>query len=134
MKTLDVELGQNVIIPLGIQGENRARRIQFNFSRWKQLYGMGILDLLVRRPKDIEPRSVPIEVEGNIGVWTVRDTDTAHAGTGFCELQYYTDNALVKSQTCVTKVQPSLDGLFGISDSDVATDEEVNEMLSEIFS
>ena len=96
------------ILPLGKQGENLAKQIQFDLSRWISNFGPGTVQLLHQRSGDETPYPVAVEQEGNLAVWTVTSADTAAAGTGSAELQYYVGDALAKSETWMTKVLPAL--------------------------
>ena len=96
------------ILPLGKQGENLVRQIQFDLSRWISNFGPGTVQLLHQRNGDEAPYPVAVEQEGNLAVWTVTSADTAAAGTGRAELQYYVGDALAKSETWMTKVLPAL--------------------------
>lgn len=96
------------ILPLGKQGENLARKIQFDISRWISTFGPGTVQLLHQRSGDEAPYPVAVYREGNFAVWTVTDADTAAPGTGHAELQYYVGDALAKSETWMTKVFPAL--------------------------
>ena len=96
------------ILPLGKQGENLARKIQFDISRWIGSFGPGTVQLLHQRSGDEAPYPVAVEQEGDCAVWTVTNADTAVPGTGSTELQYYVGDTLVKSETWMTKVFPAL--------------------------
>ena len=96
------------ILPLGKQGENLVRQIQFDLSRWISNFGPGTVQLLHQRNGDEAPYPVAVEQEGDCAVWTVTNADTAAAGTGRAELQYYVGDALAKSETWMTKVLPAL--------------------------
>lgn len=96
------------ILPLGKQGENMARKIQFDISRWIGTFGPGTVQLLHQRSGDDAPYPVAVEKDGTQAIWTVTNADTAAAGTGRAELQYYVGDALAKSETWMTKVLPAL--------------------------
>lgn len=96
------------ILPLGKKGENLVRQIQFDLSRWISNFGPGTVQLLHQRSGDEAPYPVAVEREGNLAVWTVTSADTAAAGTGRTELQYYVGDALAKSETWMTKVLAAL--------------------------
>ena len=96
------------ILPLGKQGENMARKIQFDISRWISTFGPGTVQLLHQRNGDEAPYPVAVEQEGDCAVWTVTNADTAAAGTGRAELQYYVGDALAKSDTWMTNVLAAL--------------------------
>lgn len=96
------------ILPLGKQGENMARKIQFDLYRWISNFGPGTVQLLHQRSGDETPYPVAVEQDGNLAVWTVTSADTAAAGSGSAELQYYLGDTLAKSETWMTKVLPAL--------------------------
>lgn len=96
------------ILPLGKQGENLARKIQFDISRWISTFGPGTVQLLHQRSGDEAPYPVAVEQDGTLAIWKVSSADTASAGTGRTELQYYVGDALAKSETWMTKVLPAL--------------------------
>lgn len=96
------------ILPLGKQGENLVRRIQFDLSRWISTFGPGTVQLLHQRSGDEAPYPVAVEKDGTQAIWTVTSADTAAAGTGRAELQYYVGDALAKSETWMTKIMPAL--------------------------
>ena len=96
------------ILPLGKQGENLVRQIQFDLSRWISNFGPGTVQLLHRHGIRRFVAVPLVEQEGNLAVWTVTSADTAAAGTGRAELQYYVGDALAKSETWMTKVLAAL--------------------------
>lgn len=96
------------IILLGKQGENLARRVQFDISRWISTFGMGTVQLLHQRSGDEAPYPVAVEQDGTLAIWKVSSADTARPGGGHCELRYYVDETLAKSETWMTKVLPAL--------------------------
>jgi len=95
-------------VTIGRHGENKARQILFDISRWKKLYGSGTVALLHRRCGDIEAYPCLIEIDGNFVVWTIMESDLAKVGQGQCELQYLKGETVVKSEVWVTKVNKSL--------------------------
>lgn len=96
------------VLPLGKQGENLVRQIQFDLSHWNNSFGPGTVQLLHQRSGDETPYPVAMEQEGERAIWTVTNADTATAGTGRAELQYYVGDALAKSETWMTKVLAAL--------------------------
>lgn len=96
-------------IALGRQGENLARCVEFNLSKFRSLYGDGSAQLLVRRPEETEPYPAYLEVDGDTAVWTLTSADTAISGHyGKAELQWYVGEVLAKSTTWNTVVQAAL--------------------------
>lgn len=96
------------IILLGKQGENLARRVLFDLTRWISTFGPGTAQLLHQRSGDETPYPVAVEQDGTLAIWKVSSADTASAGTGRTELQYYVGDTLAKSETWMTKVLPAL--------------------------
>lgn len=99
-------------IQIGRRGENQAIQIVWTniLENWRTMYGEGVVQLAVRRPKDTAPYPVACEVIGNDIMWTIQAADTAQNGVGECELSYIVDAVLVKSQTWDTMIARSLTG------------------------
>ena len=119
------------ILPLGKQGENLAKQIQFDISRWISNFGPGTVQLLHQRSSDEAPYPVAVEQEGGRAVWTVTNADTAAAGTGRAELQYYVGDALAKSETWLTKVLAAL-GPAGETPPPEAQQGWVDQVLAQV--
>lgn len=102
----------NETIHIGRRGENQAIQIVWTniLENWRTMYGEGVVQLAVRRPKDTAPYPVACEVSGNDVMWTIQAADTAQSGVGECELSYIVDAVLVKSQTWNTMIARSLTG------------------------
>lgn len=97
-------------IYLGLQGENLAREIAFDINAFYSEYGSGgTFLLLAQRNGDAAPYSAAIAVQGNELLWSPSNTDTAKAGYGKCELQYYIGSRLVKSAVWQTFTSAALD-------------------------
>ena len=103
----------NETIHIGRRGENQAIQIVWTniLENWRTMYGEGVVQLAVRRPKDTAPYPVACEVSGNDVMWTIQAADTAQSGVGECELSYIVDAVLVKSQTWNTMIARSLTGV-----------------------
>lgn len=94
---------------LGQRGENLARRVVFDLSQWKELYGDGTVQLIVQRPGENTPYPAVVTVDGGSAVWELTDADTAIVGiTGKAELQYYVGETLAKSSVWETRVSAAL--------------------------
>lgn len=102
----------NETIHIGRRGENQAIQIVWTniLENWRTMYGEGVVQLAVRRPKDTDPYPAACEVIGNDIMWTIQAADTAQNGAGECELSYIVDAVLVKSQTWDTFIARSLTG------------------------
>lgn len=95
---------------IGRQGENNARKVQFNIAAWQALYGQGTVELIFQRPDDAAPYPVAVELQDNLVLWTVTDTDTAFAGRyGRAELRYYVGDTLAKSESSAVSVWEAMD-------------------------
>lgn len=109
-----VQVKSNTVkIPLGRQGENLARRIQFNLSAWQAEYGAGTPALIHKRHGDNIAYPVPLQVDGAAAYWDVTNADTENTGAGKCELSYYVNDVIVKSVTYQTVVETSMNEEIG---------------------
>ena len=85
-------------ILLGHSGENAAVRVAFDLTAFQKAFPGGQPLLLVRRYADTTAYPAPLTVEEQTAYWTVGAADTARAGYGQCELQWYLeDGTLAKS-------------------------------------
>lgn len=100
----------STMICLGRSGENNARQVEFDITRWRGLYGDdGQVQLIAQRTADEEPYPCAIEVDGPRVLWTVSAADTAKPGNyGRCELSYHVNGTLAKSETWQTFVLASM--------------------------
>lgn len=96
------------IINLGKQGETNVRQVQLDVSRLVTLFGPGTVQLLHRRPGDVTPYPVALTRTGDVVTWTINAADTAYAGEGQAELQYFVGDSLAKSETYATVITASL--------------------------
>lgn len=101
---------QEAVIPLGRQGENNVETVQFDVSGWAEEYGDGAFELLHERCMDTAPYDCPIEVDGDVVNWVVRNSDVAYVGRGQAELIYVVDKAVAKSVIYKTSTLKSIDG------------------------
>lgn len=97
-------------IPVGHQGENNARAIQFDVTDWVTTYGEGTVALLLKRPGDVIPYPVPMEHEGNVYSWLPSETDTKREGIGEIELQYLVDDVVAKTDVWLINISKSIIG------------------------
>lgn len=117
-----------MILRLGREGENLARRLIYDFSRWRDTFGDGIVQLIVQRPGEDTPYPVALKIEGETAVWEVTNADTAIPGSGKAEFQYFVGDALEKSETFATNILDAL-GAAGAEAPEPAQD-WVNKVLS----
>lgn len=97
-------------ILLGREGENLARQIIFDLTRWQKLYGPGVAQLIAQRVGETTPYPVALTLDGTSVIWSVTAADTAiHGMSGKAELRYYVGETLAKSETWRTIVLDALD-------------------------
>lgn len=96
-------------IKLGHTGENEAVRVAFSLVPFKEEFPGGRPALLVKPPKGGNAYPVTLTVEGDTAYWTVTAADTAVAGFGQCELQWYAGDTLAKSDKFDFIVVPALE-------------------------
>ena len=96
-------------IKLGHTGENEAVRVTFSLVPFKEEFPGGRPALLVKPPKGGNAYPVALTSEGDTAYWTVTAADTAVAGFGQCELQWYAGDTLAKSDKFDFIVVPALE-------------------------
>lgn len=100
-------------IGLGKRGENLVRRIVFNLSDWEKEFGIGKAVLIHKRNKDIIPYIVNLQADGSFVYWDVLSSDVEMPGYGKCELSYYVNDVIVKTDIYRTVVETSMTGDVG---------------------
>ena len=88
---------KDAALRLAHTGENEAVRVAFSLAPFEEAFPGGRPALLVRRKGDAQAYPVTLTVEGDTAYWTVTAADTAAAGFGQCELQWYAGDTLAKS-------------------------------------
>ena len=76
------------LVKIGWTGENQARGIIWDISKWQEVYGDGTCTLLNQREQDTAPYPCPVTIDGKFAVWQVADTDLGTGGNGKCQLVY----------------------------------------------
>ncbi len=113
MKIVPVEGTQRIF--LGMQGEHLTRAITFDFTLWQNSYGLGSIQLQVRRYGETAPYLVPLQVKKNQAVWQVERRDTEKAGEGELQLVYIVNGEQVAKSRCFTTyVNTSLGQLMDV--------------------
>lgn len=96
-------------IHLGREGENLARQVVFDLTRWEKLFGPGVAQLIAQRTGEATPYPVALTLDGSNVIWSVTAADTAiHGMCGKAELRYYVGETLAKSETWRTIVLDAL--------------------------
>lgn len=94
---------------IGIEGENKVRQVEFDISDFVASCGDGVAQLIFKRQRDSVPYPCVITRDGNTVLWVITNVETAQVGDfGACELLYYVDDALAKSETWQVVVKDSL--------------------------
>lgn len=104
---ITIEAGDG-LLQLGRQGEHLVRQVRFSVGDWIHAYGSGSFQLMVQRPEDGQPYLADVTLDGDTLLWTLTRTDTAQSGYGRCQLLYFVDDAMAKSETFHTSVHPAL--------------------------
>lgn len=90
-------------IPIGVQGENDARTVVFDISRWIEDYGNGTALLVHQRPGDAEPYPVTTAQKAGTVEWTVQQADIIAGAPGRAQLSYQVgDNIVARSPIYLT--------------------------------
>lgn len=97
------------VITLGKAGEGEAVRIDLDASAWLDDYPNAQMKLYVQPPKPGTPYFAMLSgPESGVISWTIRKSDTQHAGGGVIELMLLDgDDVLIKSRTARTQLLPS---------------------------
>lgn len=105
-----VEAQEDVVIPIGRQGETDVVTVQFPTEGWSELYGNGSFELLHKRCKDTDPYPCSITVADGMVNWVIGSADTQFVGRGVAQLVYVVDGAIAKSVIYATSTLRSVDG------------------------
>lgn len=117
MKIIKAKPGDFIVA--GQQGEELARRVEFDIAEWERLYGLGTVQLLVKRMTDETFYPVAIEQDQGVAIWTVTVPETSVAGKYHTyELRYYAGETLAKA----------VGGRFSINEAFVGEEGEVPEV------
>lgn len=101
---------EDVVIPIGRQGETDVVTVQFPTEGWSELYGNGSFELLHKRCKDVAPYPCSITVADGMVNWVIGSADTQYVGRGVAQLVYVVDGAIAKSVIYATSTLRSVDG------------------------
>ena len=96
------------VIDLGISGENDARLISFDITKFVETFGEGVPAILVERPTETYSYPVVFEREGNILTWSPGQADVYIPGNGRLTVRYSVDEVVVKTLEFITVVHGSL--------------------------
>lgn len=118
------------ILFVGHQGENIARCVCFDLTDMRNEFGIGTWMVVFKRPNDTLPYQVQNTAEvDQYAVWGLDNTDTAKYGEGRCELRYYVDEVLCKTDVYAVRILPSLGATGDIPDPYEDLIEQINEAI-----
>ena len=110
MRYLDYRVSElpNVIIPLGIQGEQKALTLRIDMTEWaddtKDEYGV----IVVLNPDGVRyVAAINYDPETHIIEWTLSATDTGTYGDGALTVDFWSEGSLKKSAIARTSMLPS---------------------------
>ena len=98
------------MLELGRQGENLARTVRINVSRWYEEYGNDItISLLVHRPNETTDYYPEITISNGILNWKVTTFDSTNSGFGSAQIIITNNEGLIaKSEKYKTFVSASM--------------------------
>lgn len=76
MKEIQVVPSAGLSIPLGVEGEHRARSIEFDCSALASDYGPGTAAVFHQREQDGDALPIAVEQDGDLVTWIVTNADT----------------------------------------------------------
>lgn len=91
-------------IPIGFEGENDARTIVFDISRWIEDYGNGTALLVHQRPGDAEPYPVTTTQKAGTIEWSVQQADIIAGAPGRAQLSYQVGENIVARSPIYTTI------------------------------
>lgn len=111
MRTRNISVSDDYVptINLGRQGENEVSQVVFDVSELITDYGSGTAVVVVRRPTEITTYQHDDTVQsGDTVTWTVSSVDTEIDGNGNVQLFWMVNDAVAKTITYQTYVEPAL--------------------------
>lgn len=97
------------VIKIGWTGENQARGIIWDISKWQEIYGNGTCTLLNQRGQDTTPYPCFVNIENNFAIWKITEADIGNGGNGKCQLIYTVgDKTVAKTPVYKTFADRSL--------------------------
>lgn len=119
-------------IPIGFVGENVHTQIQVDCKKVFDEYPAAVASLAVRSPGSLSPYPAVVERNGDVVIWTVRDSDLVHEGKGELQLSFVVDEVVVKSYVGRTKILRSIMPTGDVPDRIDDWITEANAVLGEI--
>ena len=136
MRYLEVNLacrGNDKPFDLGYEGENIVTGVIFDYSSWRELYGVGALTLAVQPSGNSNPYPVALTtIDDTHALWTLTKTDLNEEGAGRCQLTYVVREAIKKSAVFVYKAGYSMDATGEIPDPYISYFEQILETGAQV--
>ena len=136
MRYLEVNLacrGNDKPFDLGYEGENIVTGVIFDYSSWRELYGVGALTLAVQPSGNSNPYPVTLTaIDDTHVLWTLTKTDLNEEGAGRCQLTYVVGEAIKKSAVFVYKAGYSMDATGEIPDPYISYFEQILETGAQV--
>ena len=136
MRYLEVNLacrGNDKPFDLGYKGENIVTGVIFDYSSWRELYGVGALTLAVQPSGNSNPYPVTLTViDDTHALWTLTKTVLNEEGAGRCQLTYVVGEAIKKSAVFVYKAGYSMDATGEIPDPYISYFEQILETGAQV--
>jgi len=109
----------NQAIELGVSGEVQARRIVLDIQDWIDEFGSGGVARVLNRRYGTEQSYYASGVTFGAGKinWDITVMELKYPGIGTCQFQYEVDGVIVRTDTYSTRVEPSLDDMFTVTDA-----------------
>lgn len=111
MRTRNITVSDDYVptINLGRQGENAVSQVIFDVSSLITDYGAGTGTVVVQRPGETTTYQHDDTVQsGDTVTWTISSADTEISGNGNVQLFWMVNDAVAKTITYQTYVEPAL--------------------------
>lgn len=132
MRTRTITVSDDYVptINLGRQGENAVSQVIFDVSSLITDYGAGTGTVVVQRPGETTTYQHDDTVQsGDTVTWTISSADTELAGTGMVQLFWIVNNAIAKTITYQSYVEPAL---MNPTDAPVSPTGWISEEIAEL--
>ena len=105
-----ISANQNRILNIGKVGENLVSAVEFDLTEFFQAYTSGTPALIVRQAGTDTLYLADLAVNEEKAVWVIQRSDVSRAGTGACQLRFYSGETVALSPIWSISVSSSLSG------------------------
>lgn len=106
---IPLSCGRQPYYYLGQAGENLARAVVIDLTPWVTEYGTGTAAVRVARPDGVVYEAAAVTFDAPTLTMEITNVETAYAGQGALEVQYFVGDVLVKSVTIGTLIGEALE-------------------------